>query len=342
MGTEYLQFIGNNVDGGLIYISADSTHPLVGFGQILIANNIINMTSAAAAAIEVQPNGISGYWIDQFTVIGNQILSAGSSAQVGLLMRGTNIYSVKGNSFFVHGSGTFQPYYIDSTNGFGVVDDPLVQAAPGGGAITMSVVQGAGCWWQFPQSTATTATNLNLNYQPTSWSGSSGASAQLNIGNGGTNSLQLYAQDNAGGAAYVTTANTCVIRSQTGGVSLQPATGQSLTTNNNTLDDGNGNVTIITANGGGSTTTPLFVKAPSLTAGNSIYMETGLAQSTNNSAAFGYSKNATLPLSMATMSVFGGPLVSINGNGLVSTPHNTLDSGLRCDDSGWCADAQCS
>ena len=225
VGTEYLQFIGNNVDGGLIYISADATHPLAGFGQIIIANNVINMSTAAAAAIEVQPNGVSGYWIAQFAVTGNQILSSGSSAQYGVLLRGTNIYTVKDNTFFVHGSGTFQPYYIDSSCGYGVVDDAPCQSV--GGAIQPNLVAGP-CWYMFPQASATTTTNLNLNYSPTTWSGSSGAASQLNIGSGGTNSLQLLAQDNTGAAAYVSSANTLVVRSETGAVSLQAASGQAV------------------------------------------------------------------------------------------------------------------
>lgn len=131
-GTEYLQIIGNNIDVGIIYISADATNPIDGFGQVMISSNIINMTTASgAAAIEVQPNSFSGAFISQMNVTDNIILSNGSASQIGILLRATNLYSIKGNTFLVHGTGSFQAYDILATCTNGSIEPSSIVTVSG-------------------------------------------------------------------------------------------------------------------------------------------------------------------------------------------------------------------
>ena len=136
----------------------------------------------------------------------------------------------------------------------------------------------------------------------------------------------------AGGSGAAPAASTAFVQgaaaSSASGLALQlQPSGGALYSARSILDDGFGNTTLASTNGGSTASAPLFVQYGALAAGSNLYIELGKAQTSNQAAAFGFSNTATPALNTATMSVFGGPLLSINGNGLVSTPHNTLDDG---------------
>jgi len=92
------------------------------------------------------------------------------------------------------------------------------------------------------------------------------------------------------------------------------------TTPNVTLDDGNGNVAIVSTNGGGASTTPISVLYSALATGSGIFMQIGKALSTNNAAGFGFTSNATAANSTASLFVAGAPGLTINGLGNVAMP----------------------
>ena len=105
--------------------------------------------------------------------------------------------------------------------------------------------------------------------------------------------------------------------------------GTSVKANNNTMDDGSGNVSINSTNNG-TGNTPLPVLYSALPVNQSTYVQVGKALGQYQAAALGFSyySSTTGANNAATLSVNGGPALYVNGAGKVSTPgNNILDDG---------------
>ncbi len=98
-------------------------------------------------------------------------------------------------------------------------------------------------------------------------------------------------------------------------------------TRNNILDDNNGNISIVSSNNNGASNTPMTVMCPILSTGASTYIQVGKALGAYACAALGFTSNAVGNLSTASLSINGGPALSINGAGAVNTPHVSVDDG---------------
>ena len=269
-----------------------------------------------------------------------QLAATAATASSLFAATGSVLTLLAGTGSFVSlsaGTGTFSTLFAATGS--------LVSLSAGAGTFS-SLLAGTGTFVQLSASTGTFVQLAATAASVSSLAAATGSFSTLLAGTGTflgplgahglstagftTTTAQLGVY--AGGSGAAPAASTAFVQgaaaSSASGLALQlQPSGGALYSARSTLDDGFGNTTLASTNGGSTASAPLFVQYGALAAGSNLYIELGKAQTSNQAAAFGFSNTATPALNTATMSVFGGPLLSINGNGLVSTPHNTLDDG---------------